>query len=60
MYFKNDFHRELATKLMNKFGFKTLEDDRECGSFCYVSAATYKEGLLSRVGSEGGIQTEVY
>ena len=54
VYFKSDYHEETAIKLMNLFGFKSLEDNREYGAFCYVATATYKfEDLKNVVDPEG-------
>lgn len=58
MYFKSDYHEETALKLMNLCGFKRLEDDREYGSFCYVTTATYKFNDLQEVASEEGIDLD--
>lgn len=49
LYFKDDYHKETALKLMKQFEFETLEDDREYGSFCYLATATYKYNDLKKV-----------
>lgn len=46
MYFKDDYHKQLANKLMKAFGYGSLQDDKCCGSFSYLAAATYKEDVL--------------
>lgn len=58
MFFKDEYHQELAVKLMNEFGFQNLEDDREYGAFCYVAAATYKEKDLLSIASPEGIDLD--
>lgn len=59
MFFKDEYHQQLADKLMKKFGFQTLEDDREYGSFCYVASATYKENQLLKVADPSGVDLDV-
>lgn len=58
MFFKSDYHEEIANKLMKLCGFERLEDNKEFGSFCYVASATYKLNNLEEVVGEDGIDLD--
>ncbi|GLW42821.1 hypothetical protein P4T07_12065 [Bacillus amyloliquefaciens] len=51
-------HEETAIKLMNQLGFNRIEDNRECGSFCYLATATYKYEDLKHVVDDVGIDLD--
>lgn len=58
VYFKSDYHEETARELMKRFGFEKLEDDREYGTFCYVTTATYKYEDLKKVADPEGLDLD--
>lgn len=58
VFFKSDYHEEIANKLMKLCGFERLEDNKGFGSFCYVASATYKLNDLEEVVGEDGIDLD--